>query len=236
MAVCAIHQPNFFPWLGYFDKIATSDVFIIMDDVAYPKSGSGSGSWVNRVKVLNQSVPSWFGLPIKRESGVQLIKEVGISQKEYTTKKLLKTLEYNYKDAPMYTTYHSIIEHLFEYDTNTLADFNLNAIKILMKLLGISTKIIKQSELNHSKHSTALLIELVKAAGCDTYLCGGGAGGYQQDELFHDNGVRLLYQGFDIEKKYPKIPPDEGGLSILHHLFYGHVANLDNRVSMNETA
>ncbi len=47
--ICAIHQPNFFPWLGYFDKIKRCDKFVVLDDVQFPKTGGG---WSNRVAVI----------------------------------------------------------------------------------------------------------------------------------------------------------------------------------------
>ena len=31
--VVGIHQPNYFPWMGYFDKMDNADVFILLDDV-----------------------------------------------------------------------------------------------------------------------------------------------------------------------------------------------------------
>ena len=61
--VVAIHQPNFFPWLGYFDKIARSDVFIFLDDVQFPKTG---GVWSNRVKILIGGEARWSTAPIDR--------------------------------------------------------------------------------------------------------------------------------------------------------------------------
>ena len=53
--IVAIHQPNFFPWLGYFDKINKSDIFIFLDDVQFPKKG---GNWTNRVQLMVLEVPN----------------------------------------------------------------------------------------------------------------------------------------------------------------------------------
>ena len=70
----AIHQPNFFPWLGYFDKIARSDNFLFFDDVQYPKKG---GVWTNRVKLLISDQPRWATAAIDRNySGTRQIKEM----------------------------------------------------------------------------------------------------------------------------------------------------------------
>ncbi len=49
MAIVAIHQPNFFPWLGYFDKIARCDHFVLLDHVQFQKTG---GVWSNRVRMM----------------------------------------------------------------------------------------------------------------------------------------------------------------------------------------
>jgi WbqC-like protein family len=37
MTTVAIHQPNFLPWLGYFQKIYASDIFIFHDAVEFTK-------------------------------------------------------------------------------------------------------------------------------------------------------------------------------------------------------
>ena len=215
MTICAIHQPNFFPWAGYFDKIRQADIFIFLDEVAYPKSGSGSGSWCNRVKLLSSGSPSWFGLPIKRESGLQLIKDIEFLNNEYHALKLLKTLKYNYKNSECLT----YIESLLMYPTNQLVEYNIHAIKQLSNYLGLHTQFIRQSELTHSKSSTELLIELIKQVNADTYLCGNGCSGYQEDDLFVKEGISLLYQSQDpVSNMVKDLNPEHASFSMLHHL------------------
>ena len=35
--IVAIHQPQYLPWLGYFDKMLKADVFCYLDTVQYKK-------------------------------------------------------------------------------------------------------------------------------------------------------------------------------------------------------
>ena len=194
--LCAIHQPNFFPWLGYFDKIRRADVMILLDDVAYPRSGSGMGSWTNRVKIAVQGRAHWIGCPLQRYSGVKMIRDVRIDEGPWRDK-IRRTLEMNYRKAQGYSRAIEIVDPLLSFDTVSLAEFNINAVLALSAALGItSTKFYRQSELGIGGAGTQLLVDLVRAANCTAYLAGGGASGYQEDELFAANDVELVPQKF----------------------------------------
>lgn len=49
--ILSMHQPNFIPWIGFFDKIEKSDVFVLLDDVQYPRGKSVA----NRNKILGKN-------------------------------------------------------------------------------------------------------------------------------------------------------------------------------------
>ena len=44
--ILSAHQPAYLPWLGYFDKIAQSDIFVYLDTVQFEKN-----SFINRNKI-----------------------------------------------------------------------------------------------------------------------------------------------------------------------------------------
>jgi len=71
----AAHQPNFCPWMPYFDKMNKADVFIILVNCQFEKNG-----YQNRARVFDE----WWTMPVRR--GLQLIKE-----KRYTNDENLVT-------------------------------------------------------------------------------------------------------------------------------------------------
>lgn len=195
MTIVAIHQPNFFPWLGYFDKIARSDVFILLDHVQFQKTG---GTWSNRVKLLVSEEARWVTAPIVRDyHGVRAINEMEFQANNSWRNKLLKSLVANYARAPFFSETMEFIEPLILNSENNLARYNGTAVMAIAKYLGLPTEKFRwSSEISVYQQASEMLIALTQAVGCDSYLCGGGAEGYQQDTAFAAAGVDLIYQNF----------------------------------------
>jgi hypothetical protein len=223
--VVAIHQPNFFPWLGYFDKIARADIFVVLDDVQFEKSGSGT--WSNRVKLLIAGKPAWVTMPIRRDfTGVRTINEIQIDNGQPWREKLLRTLQASYAKTAHFAEVFPSIEGLVRNGSDSLADYNIGAIAAIRKLLALEDRpFVRSSTLGVTSRATDRLIDVVKSVGGNAYLAGGGAAGYQQDEQFAAAGVELKLQNFQhptyVQRGAGEFVP---GLSCLDALFQCGVA------------
>ena len=216
--VVAIHQPNFFPWLGYFDKIARSDVFILMDNVQFPKKG---GTWANRVQLLVNGQAAWVTMPIVRAyHGTRLICDMKINSSTPWRANLLKTIQMNYARAPYFEEVFPFLAELVSNPTDSLSAYNITAIRELASALGLDpSKLVLGSTLDVDGQATDLLIALTKAVGGTAYLCGGGAGGYQENDKFTEAGIELIYQNYQ-HPKYWQINTEDfvPGLSVIDAL------------------
>lgn len=213
----AIHQPNFFPWLGFFDKIRRCDVFIAMDNAQFSKTG---GTWTNRVQLTVNEEPAWVTVPIVRNyHGLRLVREMKISADLAWRDKMLRTVELSYRRAPHFKDIFPMLEELIRNPTADLTDFNLAAIRALCAAMGLRTPIVLGSSLNAKERATELLISMVRAVGGTAYLAGGGAAGYQEDSSFHQAGVKLIHQEFQ-HPTYPQFNTStfKPGLSIVDAL------------------
>ena len=57
----SIHQPNYIPWLGFFEKIMNSDIYVVFDDVQYPRGKD----FANRNQIKTNTGKLWLTIPIK---------------------------------------------------------------------------------------------------------------------------------------------------------------------------
>lgn len=193
--IVSIHQPNFFPWLGYFDKLARSDVFVMMDEVQFPKTG---GTWSNRVQLLSNGLARWVTMPVARSyHGTRTIREIEISEAEPSRERLLAFIGHEYARADRLEEGLALLRPLIQQPSSSLCDYNTGAIRALTTALGLPAKrLVPMSTLGYSGHASDLLISLVLAAGGDTYLCGAGSGGYLEPDKFAAAGIELVFQEF----------------------------------------
>lgn len=193
--IVAIHQPNFFPWLGFFQKIKLSHKFILLDHVQYQKTG---GAWQNRVKMHVGGTGKWVTAPIIRSyQGVRSVNEMELQQSVKWRDKMWKTITSSYSKHPYFAETVRIIEPLLLNEESNISRYNTRAITTISEQLGIETsKISLSSELPYVGSSNEMLVSLTKAVDCGVYLCGGGADRYQDESLFSINGIELRYQDF----------------------------------------
>ena len=192
----AAHQPNFLPWLGYFDKLARADVFVVLDDVQFPRTGRGT--WTNRTQVLVNGRAHWLTIPVRRDfNGSRAISAMEIDESQGWRDKRAKTIRMAYGRAPGFGEVWDTLEPLLMNSVSNLAEYNLALIYGIGSSLGIDTsKIVKGSDIRAQGSATEMLISTVRAVGGDAYLSGGGASGYQEDAKFDESGVVLREQAF----------------------------------------
>jgi hypothetical protein len=214
-----IHQPDFLPWLGFFNKINKADIWVVLNHTL--NNPRDSAFWGRRVKILVNSQPYWLSLPLEKPSQKGLI-GIPICEMRFKIseikafKKALVTINNSYKKAPFYNDIFPIIEDFFESEEPLLEKRNMTFIMTIMEKIKINTKIIYSSSLHCLESSTCMLIEIVNKIGGTSYICGGGASGYQKDELFERNSIELKHNNF-IHPTYPQSNSKQfhNGLSII---------------------
>jgi len=207
--IVSIHQPNFFPWLGFFDKWKRSDVLILLDDAQMQKTGGG---WSNRSAFLGKNGPAWITASVNRSfEGVKNLNEIFLSPDPQWRESAVQRFRSYYSASPMFSVAQSIFEPQVLKEHSKLVDLNVDALLEIGTRLGLDTsKIRRSSEFSVESVATDRLCKLVKAVDGDSYLHGLGGLNYQDNSVFLSNGIELIAQNF-VQKKY-----DQGRANEFH--------------------
>lgn len=194
--IMAGHQPNYLPWLGYFDKMRKCDIFVIEDTVQFEYHG-----YTNRNRIKTREGTRWLTVPVKATARRQPINQVEIandSDRKWR-RRHWGTLEANYGKAPHWSEYKNFFGDVYMRNWEKLMDLNMHLIRGMMKLLEIDRKLVMASSLGAKGKKSQLIMEQCKALGADTYLSGAGGKEYINPKEFEDVGVEVIFQDF----KYP---------------------------------
>lgn len=213
--VC-IHQPDFAPWLGFFHRLLTSDVFILLDDAQYVSKGRG---WHNRDKIKTPHGERWLTVSVENGPLSRRINEVRLSAQTDWREKNLSLIKENYRRADHFEEFFPVIERLYASDVFRLVDFNVMFIRYFLEVFCIGITTIFASDLKVHECRNERLIQLIKRVEGTNYLSGLGAKAYLDEEMFRQAGIVVEWQDF----RHPVYPQLHGefmpNLSCLDILF-----------------
>jgi len=191
--VVTIHQPNYLPWIGLFNKVALADKFIIADTFPYTNH-----SITNRNKIRTSNGWSYLTIPVSRDFHMSRICDVKLPQNSSWRQTHWRSIYINYVKANFFNNYCIFFEELYQESFDYLSELNIEIIKYLIRSFKLDTEIIKSSDLNVDQdlHQTEAIIALLKAVKADTYLAGPSGKAYLDLEQFRENGINLSYHNF----------------------------------------
>ena len=190
--IISVHQPQYLPWLGYFDKIAKSDCFIFLDGVQYKPR-----EYQNRNRIRTRDGELWLTVPVvSKGRSRQKISEAVIDNEFPWQRQHSKSLEVWYGKAPYFADHFPFFEDIYSKRWEKLSDLNVAIIRYILGRISVSTPVRFESELGIHAEATDRIIEICKKTGADTYLSGAGGKAYLEEEKFGPSGIKLVYQDF----------------------------------------
>jgi hypothetical protein len=217
--IVAIHQPNFIPWTGYFNKINKCDVFVLFDDVQFPRAKT----FGNRVEIKTNTGAAWLTVPVTHRGEMNNFNEIEIDNNQGWAKKTAKTIKLAYQKAAHFNDYWEEFETLYMAKYVHLTELNTTLMKFAVDKLGITTKLVASSEILSAKEMSGAekILAILKELNATEYLSGKGAGSrrYINDADFEAADIKLSWQNYD-PKPYRQLWGDFApNLSIIDLLF-----------------
>jgi hypothetical protein len=208
-----ISQPMFFPWVGMFEQIRLSDVYIHYGDVQFSK-----GSFTNRVQIKTAQGSKWLTVPLHQRSLGQSIDEVQLDTSTDWRRQHLDQLRHAYAAAPHRKDMLALVESVYQQRHSTIGHLSRASMIACCGYYGLETgrRFVEVGELGVAGASSQRVCDIVKALGGTRYITGLGARHYLDHQLFEAIGIRVEYMD------YRKLPYPQ-----LHGEFTPHVSLLD---------
>lgn len=211
----AAHQPQYLPWLGYFDKMDRADLFVLLDTVQYKKN-----EWQNRNRIRTSTGWQWLTVPVHHRHPMRLL-DVQVDDGAGWRRKHREALRQCYARAPHRQEVLPKICDLLDQPLSSLVDLNAASVRLLADLLGVHTPVVLASSLEDVREGKdGRLIDLCRRFRCDTYLAGAGGRDYMDESAWRRAGIAVEFQDFVhpvYPQSYPGFEPNLSAVDFLMH-------------------
>ena len=198
----SIHQPDFFPWPGFFDKYLKSDIFVVLDDVHL---SIGNNDWTNRTRVNFFGQKKWLTMPVgKKFRSLKTLNELNYLDVKKSYQRILNQCKDYYSDRTHFRKVFEIMEQCQNFESDNLVEYNMNIILNLIENLELPCiPIIFSSQLGSKSQGSLRIVEIIQLLKGNDYLSGSGGKNYLDEKVFKKQGINLHFNNY-LQDCYPQ--------------------------------
>lgn len=210
----AIMQPYIFPYIGYFQLVYASDVFVFYDDVNFINRG-----WINRNRILLGGAEHLLTVPCKDASQNKLIMDIAVTDDAKAIAKLINTIKMAYTKAPHFNEVFPIVERILSQALQlpitqylpssvfptidievvkkplqiSIADMAIDSVVSICNYLGIERdfKLSSVSYDNRALKKADRLIDICHKENIKNYVNAAGGKAIYTKDYFAERGIKI---------------------------------------------
>ncbi|HEJ2443011.1 WbqC family protein [Burkholderia multivorans] len=186
----AVMQPYFFPYIGYFQLMASVDTFVVFDDVSFINRG-----WINRNRINLNGAPHLITMPLRGASQNRLICDIELADDATWRSRILRTIRQSYARSAHFGRAFPVVERIVMHAASNLADFLLHGLITLRDHLRLDTNIVPTSRryVNAELKAQARIIDIARQENVDVYVNPVGGQELYDRRAFADAGLQLKF-------------------------------------------
>lgn len=225
----AVMQPYFFPYLGYFQLIEESDLFVIYDDVNFITRG-----WINRNRILINGSAAYITIPCKNSSQNRLICDTDHALNDKNRGKLVRKIELSYKNAPYFENVFPIVKDVIYLDTPGISELAIASISKTMNYLKMSgsAKVSSSAYENQQLIGVDRIMDICKQENAKTYINAIGGKMLYNRQTFFDKGIELKFLKPSFSKYEQFNSTFVSGLSIIDVMMFNSISAVQKMLKM----
>lgn len=186
-------QPTYLPWIGYFELIDRSDLFVMMDDVQFVQK-----SWQQRNRIKTTQGALWLTVPVLSTGRrFQQILDVELDTRQNWAKKHLKSIRLAYAKAPFLQAIFPALEKVFGQHWTKLSELNVALISLIKEVMGIRVPMMFSSQLECRESREEKIIDICKQLNADKLYDTHGAADVINANKIRSEGIEVFFQSYE---------------------------------------
>lgn len=191
--MACITQPTYLPWLGYFELIASSYVYVMFDHVQFEPR-----SWQQRNYVKGPKGRIRLTIPVLSDGRQDVsIVEKRVDNSQDWQNSHLKTLEMCYGRAKYFDDYFPGIEKVLRSKKDFLFEYTEPLIVYFLEALGLNVTVLRSVDVvpeDKGLRKTERLVNLCEKIGAGCFYEGASGEQFIDHTMFALAGKEVRYQ------------------------------------------